>query len=420
MGFRTLQSKTTGRHIVVFRQDAVAAGLERLKSIGLEVRESNTAIDRIDAQGALFFPTLGVAIVAASAEQLGALIAATRESNSSIVSVEPEKIRRALQNQRRHSERSTSNTQEAGSHVREVSQEVLLKAAKARWGLHAAGVFNSSRNGRGVRLAVLDTGLDLKTDGGDFIYHPDFQGRLITAKCFVPSLKTVDDGDGHGTHCTGTACGPLKPKTTPRYGIAWDADIFIGKVLDDDGEGEDGWIIAGIEWAINEKCHIVSLALGWEKEPDAPYSIAYENIAYRALESGTLIMAAAGNDSLRPSRVCPINEPAGCKSILAVGAIDVDLQVATFSNGGVDIYDRAIDIVAPGVDIFSTYLMPKRYATKYGTSMAVSHVAGITALYAEAYPGVVGLELWSILIKGAATLPFPPQDVGAGVAKAPV
>jgi subtilisin family serine protease len=292
--------------------------------------------------------------------------------------------------------------------------------SQATWGLQATGVVHSTFRGLGIRLAILDTGLDLEsTAAGGAIYHPDFKGRTITTASLVPGAKTAKDGDGHGTHCTGTSCGPLKSAATRRYGIAYGADVFVAKVLDDNGDGKDGWIIAGIEWAINNGCRIISMALGWEKETDAPYSLSYENIARRALKSGALIMAAAGNDSLRPIRVSPINEPAGCQSIMAVGAVNSRLEIATFSNGGSDPTQRGIDIVAPGVSIYSSYLMPKRYSTKYGTSMAVSHVAGIAALYGEAYPDVLGKDLWSLMIKNTHSLPYLPQDVGAGLILAP-
>lgn len=410
---------------MVFRQDAVKEGLERLESFGLETMVSSASTndqvreDEAVSQGAIFFKTLSVAIVAGSPEQISRLVQAAAELDSPILAVEPEKIRRALESQKPRL-KSTFCDREFLSPVPETFDSMVFDESQVTWGLQATEVVHTTFSGRGVRVAILDTGLDLEVGaGGKIIYHPDFVDRTIVIASFVPGAKTAKDDNGHGTHCTGTACGPLKPSITPRYGIAYGADIFVGKVLDNHGEGEDGWIIAGMEWAINKGCHVISMALGWEKDPDAPYSVAYENITRRALKLGTLVMAAAGNDSLRPIRVSPIYEPAGCYSTMAVGAVDSELKIAGFSNGGVDSTSRGIDIAAPGADIYSSYLMPKRYSLKYGTSMAVSHVAGIAALYAEANPGVLGRDLWSLITKNARPLPFLPQDVGAGLVKAP-
>jgi subtilisin family serine protease len=94
--------------------------------------------------------------------------------------------------------------------------------------LQATRVLSSSYSGAGIRVAILDTGLDLQ--------HPDFIHRTITSRSFVTG-RSVDDGNGHGTSCAGVACGPQKPTQSPRYGVAYGADLYIGKVLDDDAEG---------------------------------------------------------------------------------------------------------------------------------------------------------------------------------------
>jgi subtilisin family serine protease len=423
---KVAEPKSTGRYIVVFREDGLTEGLQRLELLGLQTMMSADSItdeenqDKAVNERAVFFKTLGVAIVSASPDKIYRLIEATKELNSPIVTVEPEKIRRALDGRIAGSQESAFGDIQFSATRRQSSKKVAFDESQFTWGLQATGADHSKFSGRGIRVAILDTGLDFRLGaGGKVTYHPDFVGRTIVTSSFLPGAKRAKDGDGHGTHCTGTACGLLKPAIEPRYGIAYDADIFVAKVLNDEGDGKDEWIIAGIEWAINNRCRIISMALGWEKEPDKPYSVAYENIARRALKAGTLVMAAAGNDSLRPIRVCPLCEPAGCQSIMAVGAVNSRLEVATFSNGGIDPNSRGIDITGPGVDIQSSSLMPGRYSTKYGTSMAVSHVAGIGALYAEANPGVFGGDLWSLIVINALSLPFLPQDVGAGLVKAP-
>src|SRR3546814_5538998 len=85
------------------------------------------------------------------------------------------------------------------------------------WGIQAVGADKSGYSGKGVRLAILDTGIDLE--------HPDFAGRKMETRSFIDG-QTVQDGNGHGTHCAGIACGPLKPEAAPRYGVAGDALLY--------------------------------------------------------------------------------------------------------------------------------------------------------------------------------------------------
>ena len=96
----------------------------------------------------------------------------------------------------------------------------------------------SPYSGRGIKVAVLDTGMNVN--------HPDFAGRNPVTQSFIPG-EAVEDGHGHGTHCIGTACGPRTPGQPPRYGVAYDAHIHAGKVLSDRGSGSDQGILAGIE-----------------------------------------------------------------------------------------------------------------------------------------------------------------------------
>lgn len=276
------------------------------------------------------------------------------------------------------------------------------------WGLQLTKVSTSGYSGLGIRVAVLDTGLDLT--------HPDFAGRSITSKSFVEG-EEVQDGNGHGTHCIGTACGPQTPETLPRYGVAFNCEIYAGKVLSNAGSGEDGGILAGIDWAIANGCQVISMSLGAPVEPGQSYSQVYERVGRRALRRGTLIVAAAGNDSRRPGRVVPVSHPANCPSIMAVAALDQNLQVAFFSNGGLNIRGGQIDIAGPGVDVYSTWYLPDRYKTISGTSMATPHVAGIAALFAEA-TGNTGRALWAELTQSAQRLSLPSRDVGSGLVQA--
>ena len=276
------------------------------------------------------------------------------------------------------------------------------------WGLEAINVPLTTLTGAGMKVAVLDTGFDDS--------HPDFRGRTVTKKLFA-SRSSPDDIHGHGTHCTGTACGPLRPTSGPRYGIAYEAEIHAGKVLGDDGFGTDRSIIAGMDWAVDQGCQVISMSLG------APTNVGdlpdedYEQIGQACLDAGAVVIAAAGNESARPARINPVGSPANASSIMAVAAIDRAYQPAPFSCGGIN-PGQEVDIAAPGVDVLSS-VPGGGYARWDGTSMATPHVAGVAALIAQSDAKYRGWALWARLLQLVKPLSSPARDVGKGLLQTP-
>lgn len=260
--------------------------------------------------------------------------------------------------------------------VAEKIAPAAIDESQTMWGLQLTGVVSCSYTGKGVKIAILDTGFDKS--------QPDF-GSRVAGMNFISEIanqsNSTDDVVGHGTHVTGTAAGSTQPAPGgPRYGIPSDALIYIVKMLDDSGRGADGSILAGIDWAISQGCAIVSMSLGGPSAPGGAFSQVYETVAQRALAQGTLIIAAAGNESSRSmGYIAPVSHPANCPSILAVAAVDKWLQVADFSSAGPE-----VNIAGPGVDVFSSWPTPRDHRVISGTSMATPHVAGIAALYVEA------------------------------------
>jgi subtilisin family serine protease len=307
----------------------------------------------------------------------------------------------------------------------------VFSDGQATWGLQATNVLGSNFTGQGVRVAVLDTGLDFN--------HPDFVGRVKDKKDFISGAATPQDFFGHGTHCAGTACGPLKPKSGPRYGVATDAELFVGKVLDNHGGlpagvGVDGTIIAGIEWALEQGCHVVSMS--FTAPPPDPAAQLYEQVGSVCLLSGTILIAAAGNASKRPFDIQPCGSPANIRTFTAVGAVDANMAIANFSNRSGAALGQSIDLVAPGVDVLSAasstaslpHMVPTidgLYRKMPGTSMATPHVAGIAALYVEEHwdknkdPGDNAAFILDLLLSRAKPLhQLDPRDAGHGLVQA--
>ena len=127
----------------------------------------------------------------------------------------------------------------------------------------------------------------------------------------------------------------------------------------------------------------------------------------------------SGNESNRPGVINPVGHPANCPSIMAVGALDQQLRIAFFSNGGLNPQGGQVDIAGPGVAVISSFPRPTLRRTLSGTSMATPHVAGIAALLAEANPGARGRALASLLLQNARRLQLPARDVGSGLVQAP-
>jgi subtilisin family serine protease len=288
---------------------------------------------------------------------------------------------------------------------------VSFSQAQFTWGLQAVKAVSSAYTGNGVRVAVLDSGFDLN--------HPDFLGLGIGARsASFLSDPAVQDANGHGTHCAGTLCGPVAPQVLPRYGVAPAAELWVGKVLDKDLKGDYASLHLGINWAIANGCRIVSMSLGEQVRLGDPFSVSFEIVAQGALAAGTLLIAAAGNDSWRPNTVAPVESPADCPSIMCVGAIDSQMGIASFSDAGLN-PNAGVDLVAPGVDVYSSWRLPSPpYRSRNGTSMAVPHVAGVAALWVEAQ-NLVGLQLWAKLVQTAQVLPLSAVDAGAGLVQAP-
>jgi subtilisin family serine protease len=404
----------TGRFLMTFKEGAGAAGMKALKSKrGLRVASAldfkDQAVDFAqagDAQ-ALVFPEIGVAVVGgADAVEHGITAAEFVADDSAAHSVDPEYFMFASQINPGDYLRGVLRTAEmiyedlGALPGAAALGDVSAASVGATWGLAACKVPPSTFDGNGIKVAVLDTGFDLG--------HPEFAGRSIVSDTFVG--QPVQDLHGHGTHTAGTACGPQSPPgPIQRYGIGFRAQMFIGKVLTNSGSGAQAQVLAGMNWAIADRCAVISMSLGAQ----IPAQPSYTAAGTAALNAGCLIVAAAGNASSRPGSIQPAGAPANSPSIMSVAALDNALRVAVFSNGG------KIDIAGPGVNVFSSWPRPQLHNTISGTSMATPHVAGCAALWAQSNASLRGAALGAKLTATARHLPLPASDVGSGLVQAP-
>jgi hypothetical protein len=273
----------------------------------------------------------------------------------------------------------------------------------------APAVWASGFTGKGVRVAVVDTGIDAT--------HPDLQGQVVAAKDF--SGEGPGDLAGHGTHVAATIAGKGVVTNGRGRGVAPDAQLVDAKACDLH-DCDDSNVIAAMEWAaVEQHAQVINLSLGDDDEPGLdPLELAVNDLTER---TGVLIVVAAGNQS--PDSPRNVSTPASADSALAVGAVDSHDALAGFSRQGPRIGDGALkpELTAPGVDIVAaraTGTEPDgngQLVSMSGTSMAAPHAAGSAALLAQQHPGWRARDLRSALMSSAKWNPETPVlGQGAG------
>ncbi|MGW3402322.1 S8 family peptidase [Streptomyces zhihengii] len=263
-------------------------------------------------------------------------------------------------------------------------------------------------DGKGTKVAVLDTGVDAE--------HPDLKGRVSAAEDFTGSAGP-DDRRGHGTHVISTVGGSGAASGGRNKGVAPGADLISGKVLDDSGSGATSWIIAGMQWAVDQKADVVSMSLGSIEPTDCtdPMSVAAQALA-KAHEN-TLFVVAAGNTGPGSGTV---SSPGCAPGVLTVGAVDRDDSTAPFSSRGPAIVTRTLkpEIAAPGVAISAAAAGGRgvhAYRAMSGTSMATPHVAGAAAVVKQRHPEWNAARIKAALVSSArSSVPGDVRETGGG------
>ena len=229
-----------------------------------------------------------------------------------------------------------------------------------------------TRGSEAVRVAVVDTGVDLD--------HPDLQQNLIDGVNIVNPDLPPDDDVGHGTHVAGVIAATVN-NTEGVAGISWYNKVMPVKVLDETGAGSTYSVAQGIIWATDNGARVINMSLG--NYVDAEF--LHDAIRY-AYERDVVLIAATGNDNTDDP-----GYPAAYPEVFAVSATDAWNERAIFSN-----YGDYVDVVAPGVNIASTYA-GSQYAALSGTSMASPHVAALAAMIRSVNPDLTNAEVMEIM-----------------------
>ena len=268
--------------------------------------------------------------------------------------------------------------------------------------INADDLWADEIDGTGVNVVVLDTGIDTN--------HPELSGSIVGCETFVEGTATCEDDYGHGTHIAGmiTADGEYtSPEGENAKGVAPGAGIYMYKVCGPIGAGYGCYesdMMAAMEAAVLTDAKVMSISIGGGnyKGADCDDDELAAKVNWVVAE-GMTVVAAAGNDQFF------VSSPACASGAIAVGAVDKDGLMADFSNFG-----PSLDIVAPGVDIYSSWLTADYY-TASGTSMSTPMVSGTVALMLQADPSLTVAGIKTALY-GAATV-INPESVCYGVTK---
>ena len=260
------------------------------------------------------------------------------------------------------------------------------------WGITRINLAGVDRTGRGVKVGVLDTGVDSG--------HPDIGRNVKGGMNTISGTASARDDNGHGTHVSGTIAALRNGVGV--VGVAPDASVYSVKVLDSRGSGKLSNLVQGMEWCVSQQIKVVNLSLSASKENQT-----FREVVIAARRAGITMVCAAGNSGPSPNTV---GYPARYVETIAVGAIDDRNSVPNFSSRG-----KEIAVSAPGVDVLSTW-PGRRYRKSSGTSMAAPHVTGAVALLLEADPALTPSEIKSLLQSTSVPVPGAgPDEQGAGV-----
>ncbi|WP_062231047.1 S8 family peptidase [Fictibacillus sp. FJAT-27399] len=272
--------------------------------------------------------------------------------------------------------------------------------------INAPAAWDQGNKGKDVVVAVLDTGCDVN--------HPDLKERVIGGRNFTSDdPEDYLDGHYHGTHVAGTIAASINKLGVA--GVAPEAKLLILRVLGADGSGSYQGIIDAINYAVEwrgengERVRVMSMSLGGPDDVPEMHE-AIKN----ATANNVMVVCAAGNEGDSSERSDEHAYPGYYKEVVQVGAVDEQKHLADFSNT-----NDEIDLVAPGVNVLSTY-PGEKYAKLSGTSMATPHVSGALAVLilkeeAEFGRELTDPEIYAQLCKNTQSIGLTKKGEGNGL-----
>lgn len=286
-----------------------------------------------------------------------------------------------------------------------LNEKIRGNNLKSQYGINmiqAKSIWGESEKGKNINIAVIDSGCDVN--------HESLKNNIVDVRNFTDedakSPKIVTDRVGHGTHVTGTI---VANGNNGIIGVAPEANIYVVKAIDKTGSGKLSWVVNAIYYAIEKKVDIISMSLGMPESNEKLHKAVRA-----AINKNILFVCAAGNEGDSSQSEYQYSYPAAYVEVISVGAVDKKGSPASFTNSNL-----AIDLVAPGVDIVSTF-PNNQFASLSGTSMAAPHVTGSLALLKNwsktAFQrDLTEEEIYAQLIKHTKTLKYPRTLQGNGL-----
>ncbi|MFF4506704.1 S8 family peptidase [Streptomyces sp. NPDC001401] len=406
-----VQVRTVGRHTLVIPMDAtrmIASG--RLDRRLFDITELNKAANRKNQKN-------GVKVIVGYSGAARAAKAGVRDTGTlgaAFKSLNADAVLASRQNTPGLWKAVTDGNSLA-SGIAHVWLDGVRKASldKSVPQIGAPVAWAKGYTGKGVKVAVLDTGIDTT--------HPDLKPQVIASKNFTTAKDTIDHF-GHGTHVASIIAGTGAKSGGKYKGVAPGASLLNAKVLDDEGGGDDSSILAGMEWAAQQGANIVNLSLGGGDE--AGIDPLEAEVNKLSEQKGILFAIAAGNEG--EGGAGTIDSPGSAADALTVGAVDGNDKLAYFSSRGPTV-DGTLkpDVTAPGVNITAAAAKdsvvakevgenPPGYLTISGTSMATPHVAGAAAILKQEHPDWTYAQLKATLVGSSKGGDYSTFEGGAG------
>ena len=291
----------------------------------------------------------------------------------------------------------------------EKSQDVHALLDKAVVQIGADQVWASGYTGAGVKVCVIDTGVDAT--------HPDLNGNKVVAWVdYVNGRTTPYDDHGHGTHVSSTIAGTGAASNGQYKGVAYNASLMVAKVLNAQGSGSDTNIIKGIDWAVQNGAQVISMSLG-----STSHDQALDDAVASAVSKGVTVVVAAGNSGPNAKTIA---SPGDSPDAITVGAVDRTDAIASFSSRGPnsdgtvkpDVTNMGVGLVAAKATGTNAGKGTQYYLPMSGTSMATPMTSGTVALLLQANPKLTPAQVKTALEKTAKPLgsTVPNNDYGYG------